>query len=414
MAFGHEDTDKVYDDLIVPSLRSRKVKPIRIDRIEHNDDIDDRIIAELQDCDFAIADLTYARPSVYFEAGYAQRRVPVVYISRKDHFSPRAYDEFGNYRVHFDLQMKNIIPWSSPTDHNFSKRLKARINKVITPMLRQKKAEQQSNLESVQFAALSTNDKLRLVSDICWSEITARGYQEVIADRQIRTGRYIFDSFPICLDGIDYSTIIDINTYERSQYKLTSMITPIRLGIKYKGTTIQSVIIHVTNSVSKRYLGNLHSVLELPPIYNVSPPPETGRISRLDDHIFIASLKSVPKTRAMESLTSFSYDEESNRYRWKATQHVPVKGIPELSEIYVLPHGPYGYDRLLARNPGEYFNKYSIKGNQIRTSYYDDASEPVGRMHYVNRYINIYIIAPTKSESNLLEQMKRIVKLNKF
>lgn len=412
MALGHEDTDKVYDDLIVPSLRDRKVRPIRIDRIEYNDDVDDRIIAELQECDFVIADLTYARPSVYFEAGYAQRKVPVIYISRKDHLSPKADDEFGNYRVHFDLQMKNIIPWSSPTDHNFSKRLKARIDKVIAPLLRQKKAEQQSNLESAQFAALSTNDKLKLVSEICWSEISARGYQEVIADRPIRTGGYVLDSFPICLDGIGDYTIVDIYTYERSQYKFTSMIKPIRLGIKYKGTTIQSVIIHVTNSISKRYLDNLHSMLNLPPIYNLSPPPETGRISRLDDHIFIASLNSVPKTRAMEALTSFNYDEESNKYRWKATQHVPDKVLPRLSEIYVFPYG--GYSRLLARNPGKYFEEYSIRGNQIKTYLYDDANEPVGWMHYVNRYINIYIIAPIKSESNLLEQMKRIVKLNKF
>jgi hypothetical protein len=43
MALGHEDTDKVYDDLIIPTLRDRKVRPIRIDRIEYNDDIDDRI-----------------------------------------------------------------------------------------------------------------------------------------------------------------------------------------------------------------------------------------------------------------------------------------------------------------------------------------------------------------------------------
>lgn len=412
MAFGHEDTDKVYDDLIVPSLRDREIRPIRIDRIEYNDDIDDRIIAELQECDFVIADLTYARPSVYFEAGYAQRKVPVIYISRKDHFSPKADDEFGNYRVHFDLQMKNIIPWSSPTDHNFSKRLKARINKVIAPVLQQKKAEQQSNLESAQFAALSTNDKLKLVSDICWSEITAMGYQGVIGDELDVRGGCIFYSFPICLDVMSNHPVVDVHTYERSQYKFTEMMRPIGLGIKYKGTAIQSVIIYATNSMSKRYLDNLHSMLHLPPIYNVCPPPQADRLSRLDDHIFIASLKAVPKTRAMESLTSFSYDATSDRYTWKATEHVPEKGIPGLSEIYVLP--PYGYNRLLARKPGSRFETYGVKGNQIRQYLYSDKAEAIGRMHYVKRYINIYIISPIRSERNLLEQMKRIVKLNKF
>lgn len=401
MALGHEDTDKVYDDLIVPTLKDMKVRPIRIDRIEYNDDIDDRIIAELQECDFVIADLTYARPSVYFEAGYAQREVPVIYISRKDHFSPKADDEFGNYRVHFDLQMKNIIPWSSPTDHNFSKRLKSRIDKVISPVLRQKRTERQSNLESAEFAVLSTSDKLKLVGDICWSEISARGYQEIRADRLSRTGYLIF------LNGI-----VDVYTYERSQYKFASMTEPIRLGMKYRGTAIQSVIVHVTDSIRRKYLDNLYSMFNLPPIYNLSPPPETGRISRLDDHILIASLKSVPRTRVMESLTSFNYDEEKNRYRWKAAQHVPGKGIPGLSEIYVLPYG--SSPRLLARNPGEPFRRYEIRGNQIRTHYYDDENEPLSWMYYVNRYINVYIIENIKSESDLLQQTKRIVKLNKF
>jgi nucleoside 2-deoxyribosyltransferase len=47
-----------------------KIEPLRVDQIEHNDDIDDKIIELIKKCDFCIADLTYARPSVYYEAGY--------------------------------------------------------------------------------------------------------------------------------------------------------------------------------------------------------------------------------------------------------------------------------------------------------------------------------------------------------
>src|SRR5215472_9716952 len=61
-------------------------------RLEHNDDIDKRIMKEIKACDFAIADLTYARPSVYFEAGFAQRSVPVT--SRKDHRSALCQEHF--------------------------------------------------------------------------------------------------------------------------------------------------------------------------------------------------------------------------------------------------------------------------------------------------------------------------------
>src|SRR6267143_392191 len=85
MAIGHEETDAVYDGLIAPTLRNKRVRPVRVDRIEHNEDIDDKIISEIETCDFMVADLTFARPSVYFEAGYAQRKVPVIYTGRKDH-----------------------------------------------------------------------------------------------------------------------------------------------------------------------------------------------------------------------------------------------------------------------------------------------------------------------------------------
>jgi len=64
--------------MIAPLMRRKKITPVRVDRQEHLDDINNRIIRELKQCDFAIADLTFARPSVYHEAGFAQRCVPVI------------------------------------------------------------------------------------------------------------------------------------------------------------------------------------------------------------------------------------------------------------------------------------------------------------------------------------------------
>src|SRR5438045_52900 len=108
MPFGFKDADEVYE-VAKKTLRPLGVLTARVDRIEHNDDIDDRIIAEIKEADIALADLTYARPSVYWEAGYAQRKIPVIYIARKDHLDRTDPD----LQVHFDLQMRNIIPWSS-------------------------------------------------------------------------------------------------------------------------------------------------------------------------------------------------------------------------------------------------------------------------------------------------------------
>ena len=110
MAFDYDDTDRIYS-VFERLLRSMGITAVRVDRIEHNDDIDNRIIQEIEQANFVLAGcLTYARPSVYFEAGYAQRAVPVVYTCRRDHFRPRVDDPNGNVRVDFDIsKMKNIV-----------------------------------------------------------------------------------------------------------------------------------------------------------------------------------------------------------------------------------------------------------------------------------------------------------------
>src|SRR5262245_22417471 len=85
MAFDHTDTDAIFAD-IERILGAVNIDAIRVDRVVHNDDIDDRIISEITRADLVLADLSYARPSVYFEAGFAQRSIPVIYTVRSDHF----------------------------------------------------------------------------------------------------------------------------------------------------------------------------------------------------------------------------------------------------------------------------------------------------------------------------------------
>ena len=72
MAFDRPDTDALFA-VMKRALKPLGIVPRRVDRIEHNDNIDQKIISELTEAALVIADLTYARPSVYFEAGYAQR-----------------------------------------------------------------------------------------------------------------------------------------------------------------------------------------------------------------------------------------------------------------------------------------------------------------------------------------------------
>jgi nucleoside 2-deoxyribosyltransferase len=89
-ALGCSDVDRIYDRVVRPTLNEISIKPVRVDRVEHNDDMDDKICALIRSADICIADLTYARPSVYYEAGYAfGLGKPVIYIVKGDHFTPK-------------------------------------------------------------------------------------------------------------------------------------------------------------------------------------------------------------------------------------------------------------------------------------------------------------------------------------
>jgi nucleoside 2-deoxyribosyltransferase len=100
IAFNHEDTDTVYKNHIEKAIIEANMTPVRVDRITHNDRIDEKIRNEITKADVVVADLTYARPSVCWEAGFAERVVPVVYTCRTDHFRQTEDDTFGNFIVH--------------------------------------------------------------------------------------------------------------------------------------------------------------------------------------------------------------------------------------------------------------------------------------------------------------------------
>ncbi|MFA5146813.1 MAG: hypothetical protein WC515_05550 [Candidatus Omnitrophota bacterium] len=161
MAFDHPDTDKIYDSILLPMLKSKNIAARRIDRIQHNDDITTRIIEEINSADFCIADLTFARPSVYYEAGYAERGIPVIYIMRKDHFKHKPEDEHGNFRAHFDVQVKNIIPWVSYNDAVFKKKLRKRIEYIMRPIEKMRKEIAVLDNEKLHFASLSLFEKVQ-------------------------------------------------------------------------------------------------------------------------------------------------------------------------------------------------------------------------------------------------------------
>jgi nucleoside 2-deoxyribosyltransferase/DNA-directed RNA polymerase subunit RPC12/RpoP len=99
--------DEAYEKGFVPAIREAGYDPKRIDRIEHNDIIDDRMIAEIRRSGLVVADYTDNRRGVYFEAGFAMGLgIPVISTCRRDHFKD----------LHFDVEHRNHVVWDKPED----------------------------------------------------------------------------------------------------------------------------------------------------------------------------------------------------------------------------------------------------------------------------------------------------------
>ena len=129
---GREDSKKVFIamwfdksmdsafDAIYDAVKEIKYEPVRMDRVEHIDKIDDKIIAEIKSSKFLIADLTKHINGVYYEAGFAQgRNIPVIWCVRKDNLN----------RAHFDIRQFNCIVWNDEED--LKEKLINRIKAVI-------------------------------------------------------------------------------------------------------------------------------------------------------------------------------------------------------------------------------------------------------------------------------------------
>jgi nucleoside 2-deoxyribosyltransferase len=83
----NELTSEAYTNGIEPALMGTGYKAIRIDKKEHNNKIDDEILAEIRKSRFLIADFTCepksVRGGVYYEAGFAQGLgLPVIWTCK--------------------------------------------------------------------------------------------------------------------------------------------------------------------------------------------------------------------------------------------------------------------------------------------------------------------------------------------
>ena len=115
MWFGEPGDEKESMDNACQSMelaiREAGYEPIRIDKLNHLNKIDDEIIAEIRRSRFIVADFTQgksgARGGVYFEAGFAKGlNIEVIFTCRKDSIED----------VHFDTRQYRHIVWETPEE----------------------------------------------------------------------------------------------------------------------------------------------------------------------------------------------------------------------------------------------------------------------------------------------------------
>lgn len=121
-----EETNAAYADGIAPAIQELGYEPVRIDKHEHANKIDDEIIFGIRRSRFVVADFSCgadgARGGVYFEAGYALALGrPVIWTVRSSDLP----------RVHFDIRQFNQIVWNDPQELRTA--LARRIGAVVGP-----------------------------------------------------------------------------------------------------------------------------------------------------------------------------------------------------------------------------------------------------------------------------------------
>jgi nucleoside 2-deoxyribosyltransferase len=111
MWFGDEDQradmNEAYERGIHAAIGLAGYRDVRVDLVEHNEWIMDKVLGDIRLAPFVVADFTGHRNGVYFEAGFARGRgITVIHTCRKN--------DFG--QAHFDTKQLNHVLWENPDE----------------------------------------------------------------------------------------------------------------------------------------------------------------------------------------------------------------------------------------------------------------------------------------------------------
>jgi len=106
MSFS-DDMTSAWENAIRPAVSEAGFRPYRVDVEPHLERIDVKIMSEIQNSRFLIADVTNQKQGVYFEAGYALGlKMPVIWTCKKADIK----------NAHFDTRQYNHILWTNNSD----------------------------------------------------------------------------------------------------------------------------------------------------------------------------------------------------------------------------------------------------------------------------------------------------------
>ena len=118
----NESVLPIWTDAVQPAIKNAGYDPKRIDGHQHNNRIDDEIIAMLRRSKFVVADFTGQRGGVYFEAGFALGLgLQVIWTCKKSDLE----------EVHFDNRQYNFVLWEVGKLDEFKVALQNRIEATI-------------------------------------------------------------------------------------------------------------------------------------------------------------------------------------------------------------------------------------------------------------------------------------------